>query len=85
VHFNPLRPSGIPASDFVLGFGSKITEVVDTLAMSFGGSISAEHGVGVGKRDELLGFKSRVELKTAWRIKLALDPKNLLNPGKVLP
>jgi len=85
VHFNPLRPSTITASDFVSKLGLMITEVVDGLATSLGGSISAEHGVGISKRDELLSVKSRVELKTAWRIKLALDPKNLLNPGKVLP
>jgi FAD/FMN-containing dehydrogenase len=85
VHFNPLRPAGTSAQAFVSTMGARITEIVDGIAMSVDGSISAEHGVGVAKRDELLNVKSEVELQTCWRIKRALDPKNLLNPGKVLP
>lgn len=85
VHFNPLRPEKRPAEEFVSKLGAKITAAVDNLAMSVCGSISAEHGVGIAKRDELLNVKCEVELLTSWRIKQALDPKNLLNPGKVLP
>jgi FAD/FMN-containing dehydrogenase len=51
---------------------------------AFNGSISAEHGVGQLKRDELTRYKSNVELDLMKRIKKALDPDNLLNPGKVL-
>jgi len=50
-----------------------------------GGSISAEHGLGVLRRDEAARYKSAVELKLMRAIKNALDPLNLLNPGKVLP
>lgn len=85
VHFNPLRPAEMTASDFVTQYSEAITKIVDDIAMSVDGSISAEHGVGVAKRDELLHVKSAAELQTCWRIKRALDPKNLLNPGKVLP
>jgi FAD/FMN-containing dehydrogenase len=85
VHFNPLRPESLSAEAFVSKHEATITSAVDSLAVSLCGSISAEHGVGVAKRDELLKVKSAVELSTAWRIKRALDPKNLLNPGKVLP
>jgi len=49
-----------------------------------GGSISAEHGVGQLKRDELPRYKSALELKLMKQIKAALDPQGLMNPGKVL-
>jgi len=85
VHFNPLRPDAVTPKAFVASHGDRITELVDSVALSMNGSISAEHGVGIAKRDELLHVKGEVELQTCWRIKRALDPKNLLNPGKVLP
>ena len=55
------------------------------LVASLGGSISAEHGIGVAKRDDLTLYKSTVELELMWQVKKALDTKNLLNPAKVLP
>jgi FAD/FMN-containing dehydrogenase len=85
VHFNPLRPYDVSAADYLAEIGHMITHEVDEIAMSLRGSISAEHGVGVAKRDELLVVKSRLELEMAWRIKSAFDPENLLNPGKMLP
>jgi FAD/FMN-containing dehydrogenase len=48
------------------------------------GSISAEHGIGVDKLDELARYRSRIELDTMRTIKRALDPGNIMNPGKVL-
>jgi FAD/FMN-containing dehydrogenase len=50
----------------------------------FGGSISAEHGVGVMKRDLLPSVKDPVALDLMRQIKHLLDPNNILNPGKVL-
>lgn len=85
VHFNPLRPAEETAASYLGRAAVPITQAVDALAMAMNGSISAEHGVGVAKRDELLHVKSRVELEMAWRVKKAFDPKNLLNPGKFLP
>lgn len=85
VHFNPLRPRHVSAKEFIEETSDAITEAVDSLAASFQGSISAEHGVGIGKRDELLRYKSEVELDLMWSIKRALDPYGLMNPGKVLP
>jgi FAD/FMN-containing dehydrogenase len=58
---------------------------VDDLVYSLSGSISAEHGIGVAKRDDLTLYKSNVELELMWQLKRALDPKNLLNPKKLLP
>jgi FAD/FMN-containing dehydrogenase len=57
--------------------------VHDSVA-AFNGSISAEHGIGQLKRDEMPRYKSAVELGLMRSIKKALDPKGLLNPGKVL-
>jgi len=85
VHFNPLRPASVDAKDFLSKFGDAITEAADGLAVSMEGSISAEHGVGVAKRDELRKYKSKVELDLMRSVKRALDPGDLMNPGKMLP
>ena len=53
--------------------------------MSLGGSFSAEHGIGLVKVDELARYKSPIELALMQRVKAALDPAGILNPGKVLP
>ncbi len=85
VHFNPLRPKGKPATDFLAAHYASISQAVDGLAHRQNGSISAEHGIGVAKRDDLAHCKAPVELALMWQIKRALDPGNLLNPAKVLP
>jgi FAD/FMN-containing dehydrogenase len=51
----------------------------------FGGSFSAEHGIGVMKRADLLRYKSPVEIDIMRALKKTLDPKNILNPGKLVP
>jgi FAD/FMN-containing dehydrogenase len=51
---------------------------------ALGGSISAEHGIGQLKREELLRYKSPLEIEMMRGIKRALDPRGLMNPGKVL-
>ena len=48
------------------------------------GSISAEHGIGQLKRDELRHYKSALEIELMQRVKAALDPAGIMNPGKVL-
>jgi len=85
VHFNPLRPKDQSAADYLGAHYQAISTIVDGLAHAEGGSISAEHGIGVAKRDDLVHYKSSVELELMWQVKRALDPKNLLNPGKLLP
>jgi len=57
---------------------------VQAVVVDLGGSISAEHGIGQMKRADLARVKSPVELDLMRRIKAALDPKGILNPGKVL-
>ncbi|WP_423198431.1 MULTISPECIES: FAD-binding oxidoreductase [unclassified Cupriavidus] len=85
VHFNPLRPRDRDARSFLAQWYKPVSDLVDGLAHAEHGSISAEHGIGVAKRDDLLQYKSSVELELMWQVKRALDPKNLLNPGRLLP
>ncbi len=54
-------------------------------AMKLGGSISAEHGLGIAKNEDILRYKSDAEIGTMRALKRTLDPNNILNPGKVLP
>jgi FAD/FMN-containing dehydrogenase len=61
-----------------------ITEAVHDITMALGGSISAEHGIGLQKRDELAQRKSPAEISAMRAIKAALDPHNLFNPGRVV-
>ncbi|HEX9328068.1 MAG TPA: FAD-linked oxidase C-terminal domain-containing protein, partial [Reyranella sp.] len=61
-----------------------ISGAVYDLVVAHGGSISAEHGIGQMKVDELAHYRSKVELDTMRAIKRALDPQNLMNPGKIL-
>ena len=58
---------------------------VSAEAVTLGGSFSAEHGVGISKRATMAAHKDPVALQMMAAIKAALDPKGLLNPGKVLP
>ena len=60
-----------------------ITRAINDLIRDFGGSISAEHGIGQEKLDELAHYASPVEIATMQAVKRALDPKNLMNPGKI--
>jgi len=85
VHFNPLRPRDQAAKPFLAQWYEPVSTLVDAMAYAENGSVSAEHGIGVVKRDDLTRYKSRVELELMWQVKQALDPLNLLNPGKVLP
>lgn len=83
VHYNVAQPLDMNKGDFLARW-DEIMEAVHRLAADMDGSISAEHGIGYMKRDELTRFKSEVELDLMRRIKAALDPKNILNPGKVV-
>jgi FAD/FMN-containing dehydrogenase len=61
-----------------------ISGAVYDIVVAYGGSISAEHGIGQLKVDELAHYRSRIELDTMRSIKRALDPQNIMNPGKVI-
>ena len=62
-----------------------VDEVLYSLVERYRGSVSAEHGIGLLKRDFLRCSRTEAELRTMWVIKKALDPRAILNPGKVLP
>jgi FAD/FMN-containing dehydrogenase len=83
LHYNVAAPQGASAQRF-LEHTHAINRIVHDRVVAAGGSISAEHGIGQLKRDELAHYKSPLELELMRRIKAALDPRGLLNPGKVL-
>jgi FAD/FMN-containing dehydrogenase len=83
VHFNLSQPPGMARAAFA-NERERLARIVHDLAMAAGGSFSAEHGVGRLKRDELVRYRSPVELEVMRGIKRLFDPKGLMNPGKVL-
>jgi FAD/FMN-containing dehydrogenase len=83
LHYNVAAPAGADARGF-LDHTPDINRIVHDRVVAAGGSISAEHGIGQLKRDELAHYKSPLDLELMRRIKSALDPRGLLNPGKVL-
>ena len=83
LHFNLSQPEGGDREAFLARW-DEVNRAVHELAVEMGGSISAEHGVGRMKIEEIKRFKSAVEIELMARIKAALDPENLMNPGKVI-
>jgi len=83
IHFNLTQPAGADRDAFLARW-EVANRVVHDIAIGLGGSISAEHGIGRFKRDELLRVKSAVEIDMMRRIKAALDPESLMNPGVML-
>lgn len=83
LHYNLTGPEDTAAATF-LAHTPTANRIVYDLVHAHGGSISAEHGIGQLKRAELARYKSGVELELMGRIKAALDPRGILNPGKVL-
>jgi D-lactate dehydrogenase (cytochrome) len=84
IHFNLSQPEGADGARF-LELWPEFNDIVHGIAARLGGSISAEHGIGRLKRDELAHYKAPVELELMARIKAALDPDGIMNPGKVIP
>jgi FAD/FMN-containing dehydrogenase len=84
IHFNATAADAAHAEAFIAQ-QEAVYALVHDLVMSLGGSFSAEHGIGQLKVRELARYKSPVELALMQRIKQALDPECILNPGKVLP
>ena len=83
IHFNLTQPAGADRAAF-LAHWERCNRVVHDRAAALGGSISAEHGIGRLKKRELVNYKAEVELALMRRIKSALDPLNIMNPGKIL-
>jgi FAD/FMN-containing dehydrogenase len=83
IHFNFSAPENGDGQAFLARW-DEVSRIIHDLANSFGGSISAEHGLGIMKRDEITRYKSPIELDLMRTLKRTLDPNNILNPGKVL-
>jgi FAD/FMN-containing dehydrogenase len=83
VHFNVSQPIGADGATF-MARTHEMNEVVHDIAAQLGGSISAEHGLGQLKREEVQRYKSAVELDLMRQLKRTLDPHGIMNPGKVL-
>ncbi|MEH3024009.1 MAG: FAD-binding oxidoreductase [Pseudomonas oryzihabitans] len=83
LHYNVAHPLDQSVAAHMANYAA-VSEIVHDSAHALGGSISAEHGIGQRKRDVLPRYKSPLELDLMRRVKQALDPHNLLNPGKVL-
>jgi D-lactate dehydrogenase (cytochrome) len=80
IHFNVSQPVGVDKDAYLARWhdmGKIVYDIVDDL----GGSFSAEHGVGRLKVEDLARYRSDVELDLLKRIKVALDPRNTMNPG----
>ena len=84
IHYNASLFDGAQNASFIAGNEAAVNQIVYQVVVELNGSISAEHGLGQLKRDEITHYKSAVELSLMRQIKTAFDPLGLLNPGKVL-
>lgn len=83
VHYNLSQPEDMDRDTF-MGQWERMNEIVHDIVADLGGSISAEHGLGRLKREEIRRYKSETELEMMRAIKRSLDPKGIMNPGKVI-
>jgi FAD/FMN-containing dehydrogenase len=83
IHFNLSQPVGMDKADYLARW-EEMNRIVHDIVAAREGSISAEHGIGRMKVEELTHYKSKVELDLMRKIKAALDPQGIMNPGKVV-
>nr|WP_208603116.1 FAD-binding oxidoreductase [Rhizobium mongolense] len=83
IHYNISQPLGADKDAFI-GRWHEMNEIVHGIVLAHSGSISAEHGIGQLKRDELAAIRPAIEIDLMRRIKRAFDPANIMNPGKVV-
>ena len=83
IHFNLCQPREMTAADF-LAHTSDFNRLVHDVVARHGGSISAEHGLGQLRRLEIRRYKPAVEIDLMRRVKAAIDPRGLMNPGKLI-
>jgi FAD/FMN-containing dehydrogenase len=83
IHYDILQPVGIAREEFAQAAAAIEVAVYDAIDR-FEGSISAEHGVGVARREDIARRKQRAEMEMMRAVKNALDPKGVMNPGKML-
>ena len=83
MHLNILKPETTPPDEFYEKC-SKVSPEIFKIVESFEGSISAEHGVGLLKKEFLCFSRSAEEISYLRKIKAIFDPKNIMNPGKLI-
>ena len=83
VHFNVSQPNGTDKNEYLARW-AEMNKIVHDIVAGMDGSISAEHGIGRLKIEELQRYKSPVEIELMHRIKKMMDPEGLMNPGKVI-
>jgi D-lactate dehydrogenase (cytochrome) len=84
IHYNVSQPVGADPSAYLERWAD-MNRIVHDIVAELGGSFSAEHGIGSIKLEDMRRYKTPIGLDLMRRIKLALDPTDILNPGKVLP
>jgi FAD/FMN-containing dehydrogenase len=84
IHMNLQQPPGMDPAAF-LARSHDIMDTVNAVVRDLGGSFSAEHGIGRLKTDMMEDWRGGAELEVMQRIKSAIDPQRIMNPGKVLP
>jgi FAD/FMN-containing dehydrogenase len=84
IHFHVRAPAGADPEHWYADDAPKVTRFVHDLVVAAGGSISAEHGIGQMKRDELARLSSPARMSVLIGIKRALDPRGIMNPGKLV-
>ncbi len=85
IHFHVMAPKGAIADEWNRTDGTKISAMMHDLVIEWGGSISAEHGIGQMKRDELARLSGPARINSLIAIKSAMDPHGIMNPGKLIP
>ena len=83
LHFTKRQPDDMNGDDF-MSFSKKINEVVHDNAEALGGSFSAEHGIGSKLKNDLLKYSDPIKIELMKKIKTSLDPKNIMNPNKLI-
>jgi FAD/FMN-containing dehydrogenase len=84
MHFNVSQPLGMDKQTY-LDRWHDMNRIVHDIVAKLEGSFSAEHGIGILKREDMQRYKSEVELAVMSGLKLALDPRGILSPGRLLP
>jgi FAD/FMN-containing dehydrogenase len=83
IHYHISQPIGADKAQFI-GRWREVNKIVHGLVLEYGGSISAEHGIGQLKRDELAEIRPAIEMDLMRRVKHAFDPAGIMNPDKVV-
>ncbi len=83
IHFNVLPPPDMAGEDFRAHW-TELSALINDVSLQLGGTISAEHGIGLTKREALQGMLTPAEYDLMRAVKTALDPQGIFNPGKIL-